>query len=448
MNGMLRERVRMRAGIYQRLDLPEVRRAEVNHTSAMVALYPELAVAEALACADGEAPEELHLTLAFLGEAENVDAEALKRAVSGLAASRPLANGMISGIGRFSASEGEPDPYYASVDVPSLSWFREALVDALSLESVWPIMTHGFTPHITLAYLDQQEPTPPRITPIPIQFRSISVVLAGERIDYPLLIFNREGQIERATTVTRAVAPDAALDDWLERIAQALPERSEIDAATAQYRAGSLSLADLQAEVQRIIISWMGDDLENVDSSHRGLAFILKLGTATGALVAFSTLHGSYPVNIVSDAISTAIRAGAFETASAIEAIASAPWLDDWHTRVAAIQQQQADGVISNAQAASQLQRTTDNAIWRAYQAERANQAAAAGLDMVEWVLDPTAEHCSDCLQLAVGSPYTIDELDQSPGDGQTECSVGCRCDLRFYASSSEDASNGNDTSE
>jgi hypothetical protein len=48
----------------------------------------------------------------------------------------------------------------------------------------------------------------------------------------------------------------------------------------------------------------------------------------------------------------------------------------------------------------------------------------------VEWVLEPTADHCDDCLELAEGSPYLWSELPTVPG-GDVQCGSNCRCMLR-----------------
>jgi hypothetical protein len=54
------------------------------------------------------------------------------------------------------------------------------------------------------------------------------------------------------------------------------------------------------------------------------------------------------------------------------------------------------------------------------------------------WVLEPRAEHCSECPQLAAASPYDApwvqggNILYNSPGDGQTECGAGCKCSLQY----------------
>jgi hypothetical protein len=55
----------------------------------------------------------------------------------------------------------------------------------------------------------------------------------------------------------------------------------------------------------------------------------------------------------------------------------------------------------------------------------------------VWWNLEPLAEHCTDCPDLAAGSPYDPpgsggNELNQTPGDGNTICGANCKCDLTY----------------
>lgn len=64
----------------------------------------------------------------------------------------------------------------------------------------------------------------------------------------------------------------------------------------------------------------------------------------------------------------------------------------------------------------------------------------------VWWILQPVrTQHCGDCVDLAVKSPYDppwagvgSNQLNQSPGDGQTECGAGCKCELDYKANWSE----------
>lgn len=64
----------------------------------------------------------------------------------------------------------------------------------------------------------------------------------------------------------------------------------------------------------------------------------------------------------------------------------------------------------------------------------------------VWWLLQPVrTQHCGDCVDLAVKSPYDppwagagSNQLNQTPGDGQTECGAGCHCELDYKANRSE----------
>lgn len=155
-------------------------KAEI-HTGAMVALYPSPATAAMLAQPGGEAADELHVTLAFLGEASQLDDVArLQQAVAGFAATAAPLVGQVSGTGRFTAG---PEPVtYASVDLPALPEIRERLVATLSGAGCEPSKEHGFTPHITLAYDDRDVQVPN----LPLVFDAITVAVSGERSSYPL----------------------------------------------------------------------------------------------------------------------------------------------------------------------------------------------------------------------------------------------------------------------
>lgn len=56
---------------------------------------------------------------------------------------------------------------------------------------------------------------------------------------------------------------------------------------------------------------------------------------------------------------------------------------------------------------------------------------------LVYWVLEPAAQHCNQCPELAADSPYNAPglgghELPATPGDGFTDCGAGCKCSLEY----------------
>lgn len=133
------------------------------HTGAMIALYPPLSLAKALAVPGGEPADELHITLAYLGEAAELtmgQLDTIKAVVEAVARATEPITCRVSGLGRFNAPEGEPEPWYASVDAPGLVELRTALVRALAANGIEIAADHGFTAHMTLSYLLPGTPAP------------------------------------------------------------------------------------------------------------------------------------------------------------------------------------------------------------------------------------------------------------------------------------------------
>lgn len=159
------------------------------HSGVIVALAIPPEAGRDLALDGGEAVSELHITLAYLGDKETIPPQALARlrgVVSDFARQYAALTGKVSGVGRFSA---EPvDPVYLSFDCPELPGFQQALVAALEDAGMPVKKDHGFTPHITLAYVAPDEPTPVmRVQPQEIRFQTVDVWMGGEHFSYPLV---------------------------------------------------------------------------------------------------------------------------------------------------------------------------------------------------------------------------------------------------------------------
>lgn len=83
-------------------------------------------------------------------------------------------------------------------------------------------------------------------------------------------------------------------------------------------------------------------------------------------------------------------------------------------------------GRVSEAQALARIRQygnATQQSYWREYSNATPNQ------QKLIWRLNP-AEHCSGCLDLASGSPYTSATLPTYPGAGATPCRGNCKCTL------------------
>lgn len=164
-------------------------------TGIMLAFYVPLDVAEqlyALAEAAGITPvdpAEMHLTLVFMGDTSFYDdgerqdiEESVERFVAGQNVS---ISGIISGVGRFNTTEGsDTNALYASFDSPDLPRFRQALYDSIS----WNLAVkpqHGFTPHITLAYIPADAPTPELQLPaLEMTFDRVVLAWGDDHLEY------------------------------------------------------------------------------------------------------------------------------------------------------------------------------------------------------------------------------------------------------------------------
>ena len=169
-----------------RLNVSEAHQEE--HISAIIALFVPLDVAEKIALPGFIPPEELHVTLAFLGELGQIDnPDMLKGVVAEFAKMTDPLRGRINSLGRFVETEGDEHAIYVGPDLKDLASFRQSLVHQLERMELAMPSEHGFTPHITLAYIHENDPFPVEtINPISVSFNTISVILGNERTDYGL----------------------------------------------------------------------------------------------------------------------------------------------------------------------------------------------------------------------------------------------------------------------
>ncbi|WP_406153223.1 2'-5' RNA ligase family protein [Streptomyces sp. NBC_01023] len=144
---------------------------------SMVALYLPTGTAAKIAHSDGTAPRDLHITLACLGDADQLPGhpdDLAQLVATALDGTEPL-TGQIGGIGRFPAS-GDGEPMFVPVDVPGLTELRTRILDVLAVSPLAGAVRtdHGFTPHITLGY--NLPADTPAVPPIPVSFDTVHVV--------------------------------------------------------------------------------------------------------------------------------------------------------------------------------------------------------------------------------------------------------------------------------
>ncbi len=151
--------------------------------SCMIALYPPAEAAERLAVPDGLSAEGMHVTIAYTGDAADVDRKALK-AVARALANRPPFTAAISGHARFTG--GDKDVIVALVDSPELETLRSDARKALGAAGISIPSEHGFTAHMSIRYCEQDDADPVgRLASFPVAFGAVSAVHGEKRADYP-----------------------------------------------------------------------------------------------------------------------------------------------------------------------------------------------------------------------------------------------------------------------
>ncbi len=168
-----------------------------HHTGMMLAFMLDEETGKQLALPGGEPVSELHITLAYLGDTEEKPEDDLLRphtspfkirdAIATIVAEAKPLSGVVGGIGRFQPAETEATPIIALVDVPDLAEFRTALVQAIEAAGYFIAESHGYTPHITLAYIDRSAPMPIESVPtLPLTLDTVMLCVGDERIPFRL----------------------------------------------------------------------------------------------------------------------------------------------------------------------------------------------------------------------------------------------------------------------
>lgn len=168
-----------------------------EHTGVMVALFLDSKSADKLAIPDSEPAEDLHITLALLGDTneDDFDIPALKKLLAKYAAGANTLQGTTTGIGRFAASEAEATPVYASVNIAGIQAWRADLVKQLEAAGFEVASNFEFTPHITLAYVDADAPLPVESIPeLALTFDTLWLAVGDDRYSFPI------GSEKRAAT--------------------------------------------------------------------------------------------------------------------------------------------------------------------------------------------------------------------------------------------------------
>lgn len=179
-------------------------------TGMMVALPIPPDLASQLAVEGGLSPEELHITLGYMGDMTDTPLPDIARLHSDLAhvASRHLPlSGQLGGIGVFPRGD-EGHPIYVPADVPGVNELALDVWQALSDNSLPARRDHGFTPHVTISYHASDDP--PAYTPVdpsPVTFDRIMLKIGSDAFHYgPGVSMNPQTTL--TTNTTSATLPN------------------------------------------------------------------------------------------------------------------------------------------------------------------------------------------------------------------------------------------------
>jgi phage portal protein, HK97 family len=162
-----------------------------GHTGVMIAFFPDAKTAKKLALPDGEPVNQIHLTLAFLGDKNDIDldVDALKKLLSDFASEASPLSGITSGVLRFSPSDSSNglSPICALVNISGLQKWRANLVETLEAAHVNIANNFDYQPHITLAYIDSEDHTPIDDVPsVNLNFDQLWLCIGDDRYSFPI----------------------------------------------------------------------------------------------------------------------------------------------------------------------------------------------------------------------------------------------------------------------
>lgn len=232
-----------------------------GHSGVMIALVVPQHVAEAVAVPRGESPGDMHVTLAYFGkvgtDAPRDVVDAMHSVVAKFASNHEPIRGALAGFGRFSASETSDgkDVIYASVDAPGLVELRHALLGALPLT---PNKAHGFTPHVTLAYVEPLEQSPiTRFGHIPVTFDMIALVVGDSasyfRLGMPVVV-----KADPAPAPSSS-APDLEWFDVAAKLAPAVDPAGCAAASSEDFATDTLYIIASLAALEFLVVA--GDEV-------------------------------------------------------------------------------------------------------------------------------------------------------------------------------------------
>lgn len=259
--------------------------------SVMVAFYLEPADAARFALpasslpdgAEVVPPQEMHVTLAYLGKVVDVEQrishQDLIERVARFTRFRPLMLAEVQGLGRF-VGKGESDPVYLSVSSPGLSEFRQNLVDLLG--DAMPTERNGYTPHVTLAYLPKgvqaEIPMPERET---LSFHHVAIAWGGK-----VTMFRLEGE-ERDLSALATNQQEIVMNEEKDTKTQD-PVKVEKEAPAAENKATENKTAEVPKAPEPPALAVNADQIKAIAEFAAAINAVGGVGALADAIKSFA----------------------------------------------------------------------------------------------------------------------------------------------------------------
>lgn len=179
--------------------------ASIGNNGGVMVAVP---IPERIAEAAGIQEDPPHLTLAYLGRANEVDRDKLARAMADFRF-LPLA-GSVGGIGAF-PDQGDGMPVWMPADIHGLNELAQRVREHLAFYGLSVRQDHAFVPHITVKWAKEGEALPPPVEIMPIEVSSILVAHGADRWEVESQPSSFD---EDAHGMTAAVASTGAWVKW------------------------------------------------------------------------------------------------------------------------------------------------------------------------------------------------------------------------------------------
>ena len=170
------------AGLLRKLAKPKGVMISIDIPTGVIGKLPNIEWPE-----ESEREDESHVSVVLFDDEESLDKERLVSLVWSVCTKYEKMIGKLNGVGRFLECHKEGfHCVYLNFDCPGLSELRNELVETLEGEGYKVSKNHGYTPHMTLAYIPKDgNPDLSALKPLEVEVKGISVYWNN---DQPVLI--------------------------------------------------------------------------------------------------------------------------------------------------------------------------------------------------------------------------------------------------------------------